>query len=65
MSDTTTTTKHIPLFSGWEYFSTPIWHGEFPERVPLLNKICDKHIKAAQKINTKAIKREIKHLKKT
>ncbi len=38
MKQTFTTMKNKPVFTGWEYFSTPIWNGEFPERVPLLNK---------------------------
>ena len=59
MKHTFTTTKDKPMFTGWEHFSTPIWNGEFPENVPLLNKICDKHIQAAKKINNKVIKERI------
>jgi len=64
MKHTFTATKDKPMFTGWEHFSTPIWNGEFPDRVPLLNKICDKHIQAAKKINNKVIKERNKILKK-
>ena len=64
MNPTFTLTKDKPVFTGWEYFSTPIWKGEFPDRVKLLNKICDKYIQATKKINNKVIKKRNKALKK-
>jgi len=59
-----TTIKNEPVFMSWEYFSSPIWHGEFPQRVRSLNKICDKHIKAAQKRSNEIIKKRNKIFKK-
>ena len=49
-----------PYFTSMDYFSTPIWVGQFPQYLEDCIKVTDSHIKKAQKRDALLLKKQYK-----
>ena len=53
-----------PYFTSMDYFSTPIWVGQFPQYLQDCIQVTNPHIKKAQKRNTSLLKKKYKKTSK-